>query len=69
MYKKLIIITGIGISFLQAYDQSIASVFQNCQTIVEAMQDGDINNIKELLQEEEMREAFLISIIAAQKRQ
>jgi hypothetical protein len=68
MYKKLIIITGISISLLQAYDHNIASVFHNCQTIVEAMQDGDINNIKELLQEQEMREAFLLSIIAAQKK-
>ena len=56
-------------SFLQGYDQDIASVLQNCQTIVNTLQSGDVDTLQELLQEQEMKEAFLISIIASQQRQ
>ncbi len=68
MYKKLMMAVILNGSFIYGDNWNIASTFQNCQIIVNSMQSDDIDDVKELLQEEEMREAFFLSIIASQQR-
>lgn len=68
MYKKLIILAFV-VCVIQADDSSskVSTVLQNCATIVETMQNEGIEAVQELLQNPEMREAFLMSLYAKNK--
>jgi hypothetical protein len=69
MYKKLKMILFLSSSYICGYNQDdISTVLHNCQTILEVLSSGDTDKIKELLQDPEMREALVVSIIAARKQ-
>ena len=68
MNKKLVIIS-LASFLLRAEDNSkISTVLQNCQTIVETMQNEGTQAVQELLENPEMREALLIALHAKHKR-
>lgn len=68
MNKKLVIIS-LASFLLRAEDNSkISTVLQNCQTIVETMQNKGTQAVQELLENPEMREALLVALHAKHKQ-
>lgn len=54
---------------LFAENENISTILENCQTIINTLQQGNIEEVQELLEQNlDMKEALLISLVASQRQ-
>jgi hypothetical protein len=69
MYKKIMLIASMTGFALFAENENISTILENCQTIINTLQQGNIEEVQELLEQNlDMKEALLISLVASQRQ-